>query len=220
MRTIAGVILTTFNFLDNTKKCLKSFFENTTDYELVVVDNNSTDGTQEFITNQGLHLITFDHWVGISEALNAGIRYFLNQETPEKKYNLCWIHNDMTFYPNWLPALSNYLEKHIKCGRVASHNMRDPLAPERAGNELPFLIRGSVFKEIGMFDERYKGTAGKEDWDMNNRILDHGYSIMITPESKVLHTGAVTRSGLMPKDWENFNNALYFSKFGTDKAKI
>lgn len=215
-----GVILTTFNKLDMTKECLKSFVENTTNYDLVIVDNNSNDGTQEWVKQQKFQLIEFNSWVGISEALNAGIRYFLDKEDNDTEYDICWIHNDMTFFPGWLDALVKYLDDNPKCGRIASHNMRDPLNPERSGNELPFLIRGHIFKEIGMFDERFKGTAGKEDWDFNNRLLDNGWTIMITPESKVFHKGAGTRSGLMPREWEDFNSQLYFSKWGTHDPKV
>jgi len=210
-----GIILTTFNHLDLTKTCLKSFFENTKDFELVVVDNISIDGTQQWIRDQGIQLIELKEWTGISAALNVGIHYFFDKEKEKVHYDICWIHNDMTFYLDWLEALRKYLENHPECGRVASHNMRDPLLPERPGNELPFLIRGACFKQVGMFDERFKGTAGKEDWDMNNRLLDDHWKVMITPESKVFHAGCGTRAGLMPRAWEDFNSELYFSKWGT-----
>jgi len=215
-----GIILTTFNHLDLTKKCLKSLIENTKDYELVVVDNMSNDGTREFIKAQGIPMIEIDEWVGVSTALNTGIRYFFTKENQSNFYDICWIHNDMTFWPYWLDGLRDYLLKHQECGRIASHNMRDPLNPERPGNELPFLIRGAVLKKIGLFDERYKGSAGKEDWDMNNKLLDNHWTVMITPESKVFHTGCATRSGLMPKEWEEENNALYFSRWGTHNPKV
>jgi len=215
-----GIILTTFNNLEMTKVCLHSLFENTTNYELIVVDNNSTDGTQDWIKKQNIQLIELKEWKGVSSAINQGIRFFFNKENEKTFYDICWIHNDMTFFPKWLNALQEYLDNHPECGRVASHNMRDPLAPERPGNELPFLIRGECFKKIGMFDERFKGAAGKEDWDFNNRLLDNGWKIMITPESKVFHKGAGTRSGLMPREWEEHNNWLYWSKWGTNEPKV
>lgn len=217
-----GVILTTFNKLDLTKECLKSFYQTTEDVdcELIIVDNMSTDGTREFIKEQSIPIIEIDEWCGVSTALNKGIHYFLNKETNLISYDICWIHNDMTFYQGWLSALQKYLLEHPTCGRVASHNMRDPLDAERPGNELPFLIRGHCFKTIGMFDERYKGACGKEDWDMNWRLIDNGWSVMITPESKVFHKGAATRTGMCSREWEEHNNALYFSKFGTDQAKV
>lgn len=210
-----GIILTTMNQLELTKKALKSLFENTSNFDLVVVDNNSTDGTQEYIREQGIALISFDRYASLTEALNVGIRHFFDKETLELHYDICWIHNDMTFYPEWLANLQKYLENNEKCGRVASHNMRDPLAPERPGNELPCLIRGHVLKIIGLFDERFIGIGGREDWDLNNRIVRDGYTVMITPESKVYHIGMATRS-LRNTDPEAQHNAgVYFQKWNT-----
>ena len=208
-----GIILTTMNQLELTKKALKSLYEHTSDFELVVIDNCSTDGTIEYIKEQNIPIISFEKNTSLTEALNTGIRYFFDKEYETNFYDICWIHNDMTFYDGWLDALKNYLKDHKDCGRVASHNMRDPLAPERPGNELPFLIRGHILKKIGLFDERYIGIGGWEDQDLNKRILDEGFSVMITPESKVFHTGMATRK-LRNTDTEaNYNAGIYYQKW-------
>lgn len=221
MSNTVGIMLTTMNQLELTKKAIKSLIQNTSyPYELVIVDNNSNDGTQEWVKEQGFEIIEFKENTSLTEALNAGIRFFLNKENEFKAYDIAWIHNDMEFYPNWLTALVKYLEEHPECGRVSSHNMRDPLAPERSGNELPFLIRGHIFKTIGMFDEKFIGIGGREDWDLNNRIIQDNFTVMITPESRVLHKGMGTRS-LRNTDAEaNFNASVYYNKWGTYDAKV
>lgn len=218
MKTV-GIMLTTMNLLSMTKATLKSLMENTQGYELVVVDNNSNDGTQEWIKEQGIAIIEFHEQTDLTVALNAGIRHFFNKETPEKFYDVCWIHNDMSFYPGWLDALVKYLEEHPECGKVASHNMRDPLAPERPGNELPCLIRGHALKKIGLYDERFIGIGGREDWDLNNRMLDNHFTVMITPESKVYHVGMATRSLRNTNPEADHNSMVYFSKYGTYDSK-
>lgn len=215
-----GIILTTFNKLDLTKTCLKSLIQNTTDYELIVVDNMSDDGTREWLKEQNIKTINFDEWVSVAVVLNAGIRYFFEKETNDISYDICWIHNDMTFYPGWLDALEKYLEDNPKCGRVASHNMRDQLAPERSGNELPFLIRGHCFKSLGMFDENFMGSMGYEDWDMNKRLIENDWTVMITPESRVFHTGMGTRKDIHKPDWESNNSQVYFKKWGTYDSPV
>jgi GT2 family glycosyltransferase len=47
----ASIIILTHNNLEYTSQCLESIFEKTSfhDYELVIVDNASTDGTPEFL---------------------------------------------------------------------------------------------------------------------------------------------------------------------------
>lgn len=215
-----GIILTTFNQLELTKKALASLIENTADYDLIVVDNNSTDGTQQWIKDQGFNIIEFREYTSLTKALNAGINYFFDRENYDLKYNICWIHNDMTFFPKWLDALEEYLETHHECGKVSSHNMRDPLAPERSGNELPCLMRGATLKLVGLFDERYIGIGGREDWDMNNRIVDSNQTVMITPESRVYHIGMATRSLRNTNDEANYNANIYFQKWGTYDCKV
>lgn len=207
--------------LELTKKAIKSLIQNTTrQYELVIVDNNSSDGTQEWIKEQGFDIIEFKENTSLTEALNAGIHFFIDKDNEDISYDVAWIHNDMEFHNGWLTGLVNYLEEHPKCGRVSSHNMRDPLAGERPGNELPFLIRGHVFKTIGMFDEKYIGIGGREDWDLNNRIVRDNWTVMITPDSRVMHTGMATRR-LRDTDSEaNHNAAVYHSKWGTYDALV
>ncbi len=211
-----GIILTTMNQLELTKNAIKSLIQNTDyPYELVIVDNNSTDGTQDWVKQQGFDIIEFKQDTSLTEALNVGIRFFLNKETNGISYDIAWIHNDMIFYTGWLTALVTYLEEHEECGRISSHNMRDPLDGERQGNELPFLIRGHVLKKIGLFDEKFIGIGGVEDWDINRRIIQDNFTVMITPESRVFHTGMATRK-LRDTDAEaQYNMGVYFSKWGT-----
>ena len=44
-----SIITLTLNKLDYTKKFIKSLFEYTKDFELIIVDNGSTDGTVEYL---------------------------------------------------------------------------------------------------------------------------------------------------------------------------
>jgi GT2 family glycosyltransferase len=215
-----GIILTTWNLLEETRKTIVSLIQNTSNYELVVVDNASNDGTQEWIKLQGFSIIELTKNTDLAAALNLGIRYFFNKENNDVHYDMCWIHNDMIFYPNWLTKLQEYFEKHPECAKVASHNMRDSLAPERPGNELPCLIRGAVLKKIGLYDERYIGCGGYEDWDMNKRLLNDGYIVMITPESKVFHKGMATRSLRNTDPEAQHNSHQYLLKWGNTQCPV
>ena len=53
-----SIITLTLNKLDYTKKFIKSLFEYTKDFELIIVDNGSTDGTVEYL--ETLDNINFD----------------------------------------------------------------------------------------------------------------------------------------------------------------
>ncbi|MGB9499906.1 MAG: glycosyltransferase [Dissulfuribacterales bacterium] len=53
-RPLVSIIMLTFNELQYTKKCIKSIFKHTKEpFELIVVDNGSTDGTVEYLESEG-----------------------------------------------------------------------------------------------------------------------------------------------------------------------
>lgn len=71
-----SVIVLTWNGLDVTRRCLDSLLSGTThpDFEVVVVDNGSTDGTLEFLRGlPGIRLIENGENLGFVGGNNAGI---------------------------------------------------------------------------------------------------------------------------------------------------
>ncbi len=92
IRPRTSIIIPVFNKLDYTRKCLEAIAKNTPAdaYEIVVVDNASTDGTNEFLSESSLpvRLIVNDRNVGFARACNQGARaasgeylVFLNNDT-------------------------------------------------------------------------------------------------------------------------------------------
>ncbi len=71
------------------------------------------------------------------------------------------------------------------------------------------LIKASIVREIGLFDERYYIYG--EEFDLGFRSLRAGYKMMVTSEAKVWHH----------HDWSPKNkNQHYFSYFYMNRAKI
>lgn len=70
------------------------------------------------------------------------------------------------------------------------------------------LIRSSVFKEVGGFDERF--FAHMEEIDLCWRAKIKGYRFMIEPKSVIYHVGGGTLEYMSPfKTFLNFRNSLY-----------
>lgn len=108
---LASVIVITWNRVDYTKLCIYSILEKTIyePYELIVVDNNSTDGTVKYLLD--LHqmgkiqkLILLDKNYGAGYAMNRGI------ERAEGSY-LIRSDNDMVYNQGWLTGLVDSLKR-------------------------------------------------------------------------------------------------------------
>jgi hypothetical protein len=154
----------------------------------------------------------------LANALNAAFRYWLDLGC---EY-IGWVHPDMRFDDaDWLAGLLHELRCWPRIGKVCAANTRDP-SPKGIidGHEQCFLIRSSVLREIGLFDEGYVGIGGYEDWDMNQRVLNAGYRVVVTPRSKVFHEGMATRSRRDTTAEAIANANHYREKWGTDECPV
>src|SRR5262249_39927341 len=101
----ATIIIITYNNLALTKLCIESILRNTEylNYEVVVVDNKSTDGTPAYLQElaalqQNLRLILNDQNHGFARANNQGI------QSATGDY-LVLLNNDTVVSPGWLSRL-------------------------------------------------------------------------------------------------------------------
>ena len=68
-----SIITLTYNKLKYTKKYVESLFKYTKDFELIIVDNGSTDGTREYLQSlNNVKLIFNDENIGFSKGNNQG----------------------------------------------------------------------------------------------------------------------------------------------------
>jgi len=72
------ISIVSYNSLDFLKECLESIFKNppSVDYEVIVVDNASIDGTSEYIKNNysGVKLIPNTRNIGFAAANNIAVK--------------------------------------------------------------------------------------------------------------------------------------------------
>ncbi len=106
----ASIVLVTFNQLVFTRACVVSLLANTPicpEYEVVVVDNASTDGTPEYLQEAAerqprIRLIRNAENRGFAPAVNQGLR--------KARGDLLVVLNNDTLVPRgWLEGLSRHL---------------------------------------------------------------------------------------------------------------
>jgi GT2 family glycosyltransferase/2-polyprenyl-3-methyl-5-hydroxy-6-metoxy-1,4-benzoquinol methylase/tetratricopeptide (TPR) repeat protein len=240
---MTSIILVTFNELPYTKICLDSLRLRTDEpYELIVVDNGSTDGTVDYLRAQSdIRLIENKENRGFPAAVNQGL-------SVAKGEQLLLLNNDTILTTGWLRRMLDVLDSDPQIGLVGptSNNVGseqqipvdyrhlndlDGFAWTRhaqlvAANEpliqetdrligFCLLFRRSVLDAVGLLDERF-GIGCFEDDDFCRRARAAGFSAMIAKSSFIHHFGSVTfqASGADLRKILRDNQKLYQDKWG------
>lgn len=117
-----SVIIVNYNTLELTKNTIESVFEKTIEvsYEIILVDNASTDGSVEFFENNykdKIILIKNNENLGFGRANNKGI------EIAKGKY-IFLLNSDTLLINNAIKILFDFMEQNIECG-VCGGNLYD-----------------------------------------------------------------------------------------------
>src|SRR5436190_7822417 len=110
----ASIIICTFNRLKLLKLCIESITTLQTtpsQFEVVIIDNNSNDGTEDFC--KGLsQAYTGYKWKYIKE-IQQGIAFARTRGAKEAAGNIiAYIDDDCLAEPNWLNEIINFYDKN------------------------------------------------------------------------------------------------------------
>ena len=197
------------------------------DYEYIIIDGGSIDGSVEVI-KEFTNKITY--WVsepdnGIYSAMNKGIKVakghficFLNSgDEFFSKYSLL-VFSDSISNSTAELFFCNYIVIHevtgkIKCWDVSCVNDRSDLLPHTFLHNATFYSK-DLFERIGLFNEKFKICAD-HDWYMN-AIINNRVRFQIIPIHISVCNGGKGISALQPdlhKYERSFMVQKYFSKF-------
>ena len=82
-------IVVTYNRIDLLKECINGLKSQTYHCDIFVVNNNSTDGTKEFLKNNKIKHLNLKANIGGAGGFNKGMRYAV-----EKGYDYLWVMDD------------------------------------------------------------------------------------------------------------------------------
>ena len=201
---IFSVIIPTYNRLAALKKALESLYnQNFHDYEIIVVNDGSKDGTAEFLRNE-----ESSYKIRIVELPDLGIAAARNRGASVAKGEiLAFLDDDCSVYPDWLNDLKKSLEHHkasLVLGNVSNvlhdsdfsvvhHEMNqfliermniDPFNPMFILTS-NFVCYPKVFQQYGGFDERF--YFGSEDREFIRRLITSGERVVFDKNIVVKH---------------------------------
>lgn len=222
-----SVITLTYNKLEYTKKYIDSLYQYTNDFELILVDNGSNDGTVAYIKSlpyTNIKTVYNGTNLGFSEGNNQGI------ELAEGEY-IAFLNNDILLCPNWFEECENVFKKEKTAAFVSPYHLNPHYDKVNENNYLKHfknldfdslysksfdkcefscvITKREIIDKLGIFDTNYS-PAFFEDNDFKYRAIEAGYDTYFITSACFFHFGSVTSEKLN----HNFekNKEYYFSK--------
>ncbi len=239
---MTSIIILTYNQLEYTKMCIESVWNNTKNMELIIVDNNSTDGTVEWLMKNMSGRRSKEIFLKKNYGFPAGNNKGFKSVDENTEY-ICVINNDVIVTPYWLDRLithSNRFDVVGACTNYVIGKQREILDIYNNNDELNtisekfyqdnagkyedvnwivgycMLIKKSVIDDIGLFDEIY-GLGHYEDIDFCMRAKKAGYKIGIAEDVYIHHFGTITwskRKELKFHETINKSKEIFIKKWG------
>src|SRR5665811_630558 len=114
------LIIINFNGINFIGECLDSIYSQSyKELQVLVVDNNSKDGSVNFIRQNYPQCEVLINWQnkGYGDAINKAVRYGLKKYESIDYFGI--LNNDLRLDAQWLENLINYGEKKPECGILA-----------------------------------------------------------------------------------------------------
>lgn len=215
-----SIIIPTYNQKELVLQCIASIEAHTAHpYEIIVVDDGSTDGTCEALQKRrgsiriGVHLKNR----GFASAVNTGLMM-------AKGRTILLLNNDVLVTERWLSQLLTALNDNPAASAVgpvtnyiggdqqietaykdvpemelfaANYNVTDRSKWRYTDRLVGFclLFRRETFEDVGYFDEGYE-TGNFEDDDWLLRLQLQGKRLMVAGDTFVHHFGSVSMKSL------------------------
>lgn len=234
-----SIIIPVYNHASLTRQCLNTILGNPPlggDYEIIVVDDASTDTTPSLLKLYGsqIRVHTQSQNLGFATACNDGAALSTGE-------HLVFLNNDTLPVPGWLDVLVQYAESHPGAAVVGSKLLFPNNTVQHAGvvicqdlhprhlySGFPAdhpavnksrrfqivtaacaLFRREAFEQVGGFDTAFKNSY--EDVDICLRLGEKGYEIHYCHQSVLCHLESVSRDTRGAQEMHNFQ--IYFSRW-------
>jgi len=212
-------------------------------YEVIVVDNGSTDETPDLLnawtrSRNNARVISLGQNLGFACACNEGARL------ARGRY-LVFLNNDTLPTPGWLEEMLRLAQSEARIGIVGSkllfpdgriqhigvvfdHNrnprhiyqgFRSDIPPARISREYQavtgacLLVRRDLYRAVGGMDESYQNSY--EETDLCMKVRARGYRVLVCADSVVYHFESMSEG----RRANDFRNVALFKARWHDQIK-
>ena len=128
-----SIIIPTYNELDLLTACISSVFKNTRDFELIIIDNGSTDNTRIYLdflvsSYKNVFFGTLKKNMGFAVAVNVAL------PKAKGKY-IILLNNDTLVTPGWADSMVSAISPAEKFFSVDNISLVGPVTDNAGGNQ-------------------------------------------------------------------------------------
>jgi hypothetical protein len=214
-----AIVIINWNGFNDTTECLKSLRKvDYPNYDIVVVDNASTNGLPYEIKKMfpEIELIKNQENLGVAEGINVGMRYALKNGADY----IFLLNNDTVVKEDAISQLVRVLENERDIGLASAvvnvYGHSNPYKVEHYGvyanpetgisavvitKNAPYnylsgcalMARSSFIKQVGMLDKRFFIYGEDKDWCF--RFVKNGYRLTVADKAIVWHKHSASSGG-------------------------
>lgn len=211
---MTSIIILSFNTLPYSKQCIESIRQYTSKgtYEIIVVENGSTDGSVEWLRKQAdVRLLCNNENKGFPAGYNQGMKVAQGN-------NLLLLNSDILVTHHWLDNMLAALYSHDMVGAVGpmSNNARGAQQVEVGYDSVEemqtfakvynsesnpskwvpqtllmgfcLLVKREVYVRVGLLDESFTPDTYEAD-DYSLRIWQAGFAMLMLSDTFIHHYG-------------------------------
>jgi glycosyltransferase involved in cell wall biosynthesis len=215
-----SVVIPAHNAARTLDECLQAVHEsNYTDYEVIVVDDASTDSTEQVAARHGCRIVRLQQNIGAARAKNLGA-------SEAKGDVILFTDADIVLQPDTLGLIAENLKDPSVAGVVGllgrrlryrnfssqfknlwMHHTYTRLANRSEAERGVGLfytsiaaIRKDIFQQMGGFDPHYTGASVTEDIEFGQRLLSGSYRVRLDGRLAVEHLKHYSLRDLLKTD--------------------
>lgn len=208
-----------WNNVELTRECIDSILRRpprTLPWELILVNNGSTDGTHDLI--EALHAKEPDRFKSVHLGQNKGFCEGMNAGLKIARGHPLWLNNDtLIVQPHTFDAMVSALLSGKNIGAIGptsnyvmgAQTIQDTLRfipgpdVQSAKYLIGFclLVRQDAFKKVGLIHEVFQ-NYGCDDLDYSIRLREAGYDLAIDRRVFVYHHGCATNMVFGEEDFK------------------